>query len=626
MKRSICLIFLFLLAPFGAVGLSQPASAASLNYLSPPDGGRFVPPASTVALRLDGPIEPSSLSPALFTLTGSLSGKHAGQTQLATDGSTVVFKPASPFAAGETVTLAVGSGLKTRSGELFGGLTSSFSVSDQVRNQKAIEQVIAEDWPQPPAGQPAVPSAPGALAQHPQDDVTFPDDFPAYTVTVPGANTAPGLLFMAPIPLGAGPNFVYITDNNGEPVYVNRLPTGDGVYDFKEQPDGSLTYYDFTVQGWHVLDNTYKETRLISAVNGYSADLHDLQILPNGDALFLIYDPHQIDMSQIISGGVATATVIGLVIQEIDPTNLPVFQWSSWDHFLITDTYQSLTTTVIDPVHGNAIERDTDGNLLLSSRHMSEITKIGRDGHIIWRLGGKNNQFIFQPDADGPFSCEHDIRRLPNGDLSMFDNHDDHTQGSCTFNTFSRAVEYQIDETAKVVTNTWQFRNNPDQFGPFTGNNQLLPDGHRLIDWGYSYPNVTEVLTDGTKLFEMQFAQPYFSYRAFRFPWSAVPGFDPTLVLTGTDPTLYYSWNGATDVATYQILGGWGPTPMNLVGTQTRTGFEDHTAVAGLPSQFCSFRVRPVDHEGQPQRFSNVVYTSTPCNEFDRWFPDVFVN
>jgi hypothetical protein len=36
-------------------------------------------------------------------------------------------------------------------------------------------------------------------------------------------------------------------------------------------------------------------------------------------------------------------------------------------------------------------------------------------------------------------------------------------------------------------------------YGAFTGNNQRLPDGHRLIDWGLAQPSVTEVLTDGTK-------------------------------------------------------------------------------------------------------------------------------
>ena len=55
-----------------------------------------------------------------------------------------------------------------------------------------------------------------------------------------------------------------------------------------------------------------------------------------------------------------------------------------------------LAATIIDYCHTNAIEQDNDGNILISSRNMDEITKINRiTGQIIWRLGGKNNQFEF---------------------------------------------------------------------------------------------------------------------------------------------------------------------------------------------------------------------------------------
>ena len=79
--------------------------------------------------------------------------------------------------------------------------------------------------------------------------------------------------------------------------------------------------------------------------------------------------------------------VVGLIIEEQDENKNVVFQWRSWDHFKITDaTYDiDLTDSVVDYVHGNAIEVDDDGNLLISSRHMDEVTKIDRQtGEIIW--------------------------------------------------------------------------------------------------------------------------------------------------------------------------------------------------------------------------------------------------
>jgi len=54
-----------------------------------------------------------------------------------------------------------------------------------------------------------------------------------------------------------------------------------------------------------------------------------------------------------------------------------IFQWRSWDHFQITDaTHENLLASNIDYVHGNAIEIDTDSNIIISSRHMDEITKL----------------------------------------------------------------------------------------------------------------------------------------------------------------------------------------------------------------------------------------------------------
>jgi hypothetical protein len=550
-------------------------------------------------------------------VVGSNSGPHAGQARLSDDGVTVIFKPATPFASGEQVSVTVTSGLAIQSGAVFGGLQSSFTISG-AGSMAAVERAAASDGEA--SGQPpAAPNGPGGLAAHPQDYVTFPDDFPAYTITVPANGTAPGLLFLAPFrPFMGGPSYLFMADDTGEPVYWQAFPPGAQAVDFKRQPNGWLTYFLSSDLRFHALDNTYTEVATFASGNGYQTDQHELQVLPNGHVLLMSYDAELVDMSVITTGGQTTATVVGLVVQELDLNQDVVFQFRSWDHFKITDTVVSLTTGLVDYVHGNAIELDHDNDLLLSSRHLNEITKIDHEtGDIIWRLGGNNNQFTIY-DPDGPFAFQHDIRRLPNGDITLFDNHYP--------GPFSRAVEFQLDEFHRTADNVWQYRNTPDEFNVATGSNQRLPDGHRLIGWGFGQPDVTEVLTDGTKLFEMALDPPYLSYRAFRFPWAAVPAWDPTLVvITNTlTPTLYYSWNGATDVASYEIYGSFGATPTTLVRTQARTGFEDHTTLTGMPAGDCAFRIRPIDHAGQPQRFSNVVYTKEACTEHDYYLPLIF--
>src|SRR4029079_8905875 len=107
----------------------------------------------------------------------------------------------------------------------------------------------------------------------------------------PASNTAPGLLFVAPFPgtPNTGRSFLSILDNTGEPIFWQA---GAATFtDFKRQSDGTLTYFDSSNNRFHVLDSGYNEVKTIIAANGYTADLHDLQILPNGHALLLIYDP-----------------------------------------------------------------------------------------------------------------------------------------------------------------------------------------------------------------------------------------------------------------------------------------------------------------------------------------------
>jgi hypothetical protein len=293
--------------------------------------------------------------------------------------------------------------------------------------------------------------------------------------------------------------------------------------DFKLQPNGHLTYYDRSENIFYELDSSYTIVDTYECGNGYTTDLHELLLLPNGHSLLMSYDPQVVDMSAVVPNGNVAATVSGLIIQELDRQKNVVFQWRSWDHFKITDaTHESLTAAAIDYVHGNALEVDADGNLLLSSRHMDEITKIDRGtGEILWRMGGKNNQFVFVNDSIG-FSHQHAIRRLPNGNITLFDNGNFHSP------QFSRAVEYKLDEESKTVTLVWQYRNTPDNYGVAMGYVDRLPNGNTLIGWGVSNPSVTEVNSEGMKLFELSLPDNVVSYRAYRFVWDV--NASPTIV------------------------------------------------------------------------------------------------
>ncbi len=184
---------------------------------------------------------------------------------------------------------------------------------------------------------------------------------------------------------------------------------------------------------------------------GYTLDTHDMKLLPNGHALLFGTEVRTVDMSALVPGGKTAASVTGDVIQEIDANKRLVFEWHTFDHIPITNSFYDLTQQTIDYAHINAVSIDpTDNNLLASLRTTSEIVKINRQtGEVMWRLGGKANEFTFvgEHEENAPYYTvgQHDIHRLPNGDLLYFDNGNISGGGiTPSDRTYSRAVEYHV--------------------------------------------------------------------------------------------------------------------------------------------------------------------------------------
>ena len=131
----------------------------------------------------------------------------------------------------------------------------------------------------------------------------------------------------------------------------------------------------------NVLDSVY-------CLNGYIADNHDFIALKNGNYILFAYDEQPYAMDTVVPGGDPNAIVEGLIIQEMDSNHNLLFEWSSWDHFNITDNVTlDLTNASIPFIHCNSIDIDVDDHLLISSRNLDEITKIHRTSGEIMEMG-----------------------------------------------------------------------------------------------------------------------------------------------------------------------------------------------------------------------------------------------
>jgi len=598
-------------------------------YSSPLPDATLVQTETAIMFRFPEDVKESSLTDHPFLVTGSRSGTHEGTVILAKDRRSVIFDPDDPFLPAETVNVKLSPGLLSPSDTRFFVDTFNFTISP-----KKIEEAVSTSFPVAGNTTQAISAKdkPFFNETATKSYVTVPPDFPAMSISVPAKGTEDGYIFLSNFTVdwsnqefSSSQPYLLILDNQGEPVFYRHMRPGLPVLDFKKQPNGLLTYGVWGI-GFVALDASYNIVKTYRAGNGYRTDAHDLQILPNDHALLLIYDPQPVDMSKIIPGGDPNATVIGLVIQELDVDGNVVFQWRSWDHIPITDSMADLTQSTVDYVHGNAIELDYDGNLLISSRALDEITKIDRQsGQIIWRLGGKQNQFDFINDPE-PFFDQHDIRRLPNGNITIFDNR------SGPESTYSRAVEYKLDENSKIATLVWEYKGS--SMSPAMGNAQRLANNNTMIGWGSMYPTLTEVASDGNVAFELSFVpnenpiRVRNSYRAFRFDWNGDPATTPLLMARNETPgvtSLYYSWNGATDIGHYLVYGGEDPDKLMLLESKEKTEFETKSLIADAQEKYCYFRVMPIDKKGNETRFSNLALPEH-CIQGQIYFPMFALN
>jgi len=469
---------------------STKALSQNLVHVSPVDGSKSVPTRPLIVIRSDRPADWSRS----ILVRGSISGVVKHRLLVSTDGRAINISPIEALVPGESVELNI---------SLPSGNTAvRFSVTDG--------HVVNEDVP--------------IVLQDVPSDI-----FPINVTT--NTNPSPGVFLIAPNNRTAQPvhpPYVGLVDNTGKFVRWNSLPAFP--FDIKQLVDGRFGYSVFQSAGTGalaasraiVLDTTLRPVGEYAVGFGKNMAMHDYQLLPNGNRLMLIQEVVTVDMSGVVPNGNPAAQITQALVQEVEPSGLVVFQWRSLDHFPVTASYEDLTAAAIRYIHNNSIWVDNDGHLLLSCRHSSAVLKVNRNtGDVIWILGGKLNQFTFQNEeaafAPTYFSYQHHVVRLPNGNITMFDN------GTQKSPQFSRGVEYTLDEEAKTCTKVWEYRHVPSIYTSLQGAMETLPDGHRVIAWGSAVfdgaPAVTEIDENNNVVFEFSSQRDAYPYKVTKVPW-----------------------------------------------------------------------------------------------------------
>ena len=400
-------------------------------------------------------------------------------------------------------------------------------------------------------------SALGALVSFSQNvaQAQLPPDFPGIVVSnYNPAAVSPGCVFLA-VASDLRPAvgvYLMIVTNDGSVVWHAKLDVPQ-IYDFKVAPNGRLISAPFIEpHSWsgggdavhQVRDASYSLIETITGGNGYVADSHDAQVLPNGNVLQLGYYLSEVDLSQIVPGGHPAARVAGGLIQELDAQRNVIFQWRSWDHYGFQTNVTS-TNAVVDAFHLNTVDQDTDGHYLVASPDW--VKKINRQtGAVIWTIGGPNNEFTFAGGGTPNDFGGHNLNRLANGNVLIYDN-----GGSGTNGEPSKVHEYQLDEINKVATRVWTYTSSPAIQGWRHGSAQRLLNGNTFIGWGgaggAAIPTCTEVTSAGQKVFEISFTNSLVeSYRAFRFTWPPANRLEQTRHELATGNTYPFPIPGVT--------------------------------------------------------------------------------
>jgi hypothetical protein len=557
---------------------AAPAQAAAVA-LSPLNGTPDASPQTQISF-LGVPADEI----AHVSVVGSRSGAHSGKLESYASSPGASFLPTHPFTQGERVTASAIVGPVHHPERL----STTFTIA-RLSGYRLV------------AGKPIELSKPGLV----QSFVSQPElQPPSLFVSTDSPQAAPGDVFLTPTH-GYGQSGAMIVNGQGSLVWFHAAPAGDFDADLQVQSYNGqpvLTWWQGYVPqslgvGFgqdQIYSSAYTPVATVSAGNGYQADLHEMQITPRGSAFITAYSLVDANLSSV--GGSSNGILQDAILQEIDiKTGLVMFEWHAYGHVALSDSYSSPPSSASQPwdfFHMNSLSLDSwgDGNFIVSSRNTWAAYEINHiSGAVMWRLGGRHPSF--KMGAGTGFAYQHDVRWQPDHTLTIFDDGatpKEHSQ--------SRAIRERINWSHRSVELVGRYVHTPPILTGSQGNDQVLAGGDSFVGWGEA-PYLTEFSAAGQILFDAHFPAPGQSYRAYRFPWSAQPAAAPSAGVkasTAEAATVYASWNGATGVSEWRVLGGASATSAtSAIATAPASGFETAIPVSSADAYFAVQAIGP---------------------------------
>jgi hypothetical protein len=563
-----------------------PASATAQVNVFPIPGSQVASPQTQIAFRGVPARQIGSIA-----VTGSRSGVHAGSIEADSDGKGGSFLPSTPFTPGEVVTVQTSLNVVGANNGTF-----SFTVATPASLPRPLH------WPA--AGR----TRGDVQFFHSRHDLAPPA---VNVVTRQQRGVAPGQIFVSSQygPVQDGP---MILDPYGNLIWFKSLPGDDSAADFRVQ-----TYHGAPVLTWWqgfvsagigvgeaVINNSaYQQIAVVQAANGLSMDLHEFQLTPQGTALIAAEFPVYWNTTSI--HGPSRQVTFDSVVQEIDiPTGLVLFQWDSLDHVPVSYSYSSLPRhyySYFDYFHVNSVSLDDDGSLIVSARNTWAAYKVNHQtAATIWELGGKHSSFRLARGTYWAFQHDVHIRARNDQYVTLFDD----SAGPPTVHKESRALKLQLNLKNMTGRQVQVYAHNPSISTNFEGNIQQLPNGDEFVGWGQQ-PYFTEYSPTGRVLFDARFVDFTPNYRAYRFVWSGNPQTPPAINAGkhGTTLFVWASWNGATHIKSWRVLGGASPSALHTVATVRKSGFE--TAIKVRPQAYVA--VQALDWSGHVMSTSSAI-------------------